>query len=127
MKHSARFEQLYRAEQSAFAATVSNYRAAAETAAPPTGVMRKRVASEKRAINQGAKMISKFSLAAARALAERLRIEARAVQPIAAVAQQRQCPAYPLPPEALIKAPLKTDFLTRPPRNRAGYPARRTD
>ena len=35
-----------------------------------------------------------------------------AVQPIAAVAQQRQCPAYPLPPEALIKAPLKTDFLT---------------
>ena len=32
-------------------------------------------------------------------------------QPIAAVAEERQCPAYPLPPEALLKAP-KTDFLS---------------
>jgi hypothetical protein len=27
------------------------------------------------------------------------------------VAEQRQCPAYPLPPAALLKPPLKTDFL----------------
>ena len=33
------------------------------------------------------------------------------VQPIAAVAEQRQCPAYPLPPADLLKAPVKTDFL----------------
>ena len=32
-------------------------------------------------------------------------------RPIAAVAELRQCPAYPLPPEALLKAPAKTDFL----------------
>jgi len=34
-------------------------------------------------------------------------------QPIPAVAQLRQCPAYPLPPEALIKQPPKVDFLPR--------------
>ncbi len=33
------------------------------------------------------------------------------VQPIAVLAEQRLCPAYPLPPAALIKAPAKTDFL----------------
>ena len=32
-------------------------------------------------------------------------------QPIAAVAERRQCPAYPLPPEALLKSPARTDFL----------------
>ena len=34
------------------------------------------------------------------------------VQPIPAVAEVRQCPGYPLPPPALLKAPVKTDFLT---------------
>jgi|SRR5215213_2044018 len=29
-----------------------------------------------------------------------------------AIAQMRQCPAYPLPPPNLLKRPLKTDFLT---------------
>ena len=33
-------------------------------------------------------------------------------QPIAAVAEARQCPAFPLPPPALVKLPVKTDFLT---------------
>ncbi len=32
-------------------------------------------------------------------------------QAIQAVAEQRQCPAYPLPPRALMKAPVKTNFL----------------
>ena len=32
-------------------------------------------------------------------------------QPIPALAEQRLCPAYPLPPEGLIKPPAKTDFL----------------
>ena len=32
-------------------------------------------------------------------------------QPIPALAEMRQCPAYPLPPEALLKPPAKTDFL----------------
>jgi hypothetical protein len=32
-------------------------------------------------------------------------------QPIPALAEQRQCPAYPLPPAALLKPPAKSDFL----------------
>ena len=32
-------------------------------------------------------------------------------QPIPVLAEVRQCPAYPLPPAALLKAPAKTDFL----------------
>ena len=35
-----------------------------------------------------------------------------AVQPIPVVAEQRQCPAYPLPPANLLKPPARTDFLT---------------
>jgi hypothetical protein len=33
-------------------------------------------------------------------------------QPIPAVAEQRQCPAFPLPPADLLKPPVKTDFLS---------------
>ena len=32
-------------------------------------------------------------------------------QPVAAMAEQRQCPAYPLPPRDLMKVPVTTDFL----------------
>jgi len=35
-----------------------------------------------------------------------------APQPIPALAEQHQCPAFPLPPEELLKPPVKTDFLT---------------
>ena len=31
-------------------------------------------------------------------------------QPIPVMAEQRQCPVYPLPPEELLKAPIKTNF-----------------
>ena len=33
------------------------------------------------------------------------------LQPIPALAEARQCPAFPLPPEQLLKPPVKTDFL----------------
>jgi hypothetical protein len=36
----------------------------------------------------------------------------QAPQPIPALAEQRQCPPYPLPPVGLQKLPSKTDFLT---------------
>ena len=32
--------------------------------------------------------------------------------PIPVLAEQRLCPAYPLPPKALLKPPARTDFLT---------------
>ena len=36
-------------------------------------------------------------------------------QAIPALAEQRQCPAYPLPPAALLKPPPKLDFLDPTP------------
>jgi hypothetical protein len=35
----------------------------------------------------------------------------QAPQPIPALAEHRQCPPFPLPPEELLKPPVKTDFL----------------
>ena len=32
-------------------------------------------------------------------------------QPIPVLAETHRCPAFPLPPPALLKPPLKTDFL----------------
>ena len=32
-------------------------------------------------------------------------------QPIPVLAETHQCPAFPLPPAALLKPPAKTDFL----------------
>jgi hypothetical protein len=32
-------------------------------------------------------------------------------QPIPVLAEAHQCPAYPLPPTALLRPPAKTDFL----------------
>ena len=37
-------------------------------------------------------------------------------QPIPAVAEQRQCPGYPLPPASLMTPPAQTDFLSAPNR-----------
>ena len=37
----------------------------------------------------------------------------RTPQPIPAVAEQRMCPTYPLPPQDLLKPPAKTDFLSK--------------
>jgi len=36
-------------------------------------------------------------------------------QPIRAVAEQRQCPLYPLPPAGLLQPPRKLHFLPRTP------------
>ena len=32
-------------------------------------------------------------------------------QPIPVLAEMRQCPSYPMPPQALLRPPAKTDFL----------------
>jgi len=36
----------------------------------------------------------------------------RPPQPIPAMAEERQCPAYPLPPAELLRTPVKTNFQT---------------
>ena len=81
-KQSGQFEQLYRGEQSAFATTVANYRAAAEAARAADLAAAQRTAAEQQAINQRSENALETRLADARAraaaVAERLRVEAEA-------------------------------------------------
>jgi hypothetical protein len=77
-KQSSQFEQLYRGEQAAFAGTVANYRAAAQTARAADQATAKRVAAEQSSINQRSAHDYESRLAAARAAAQRLRVEAAA-------------------------------------------------
>ena len=72
-KQSAGFEQLYRGEQAAFAETVANYRAAAETARAADRANATRVLGEQRAINERISNDFEARLAAARSIAQRLR------------------------------------------------------
>ena len=75
-RSSARFEQLYSNEHSAFAQTVANYRAAAETARAADRANLTRVADEQRAITERTSNDYETRLAAARSLAQRLREQA---------------------------------------------------
>ena len=77
-KQSGQYEQLYRSEQSAFAQTVANYRAAADQARAADRANAERVAVEQRAINERTQNDFEARLAAARAAAERLRRDGKA-------------------------------------------------
>ena len=72
---SGRFEQLYGQEQSALAGTVANYRAAAQQAQAADEANATRVAAEQSAINERTSNDYEARLAAARALAQRLRTQ----------------------------------------------------
>jgi len=75
-ERSGRLDQLYRGEQAASAATVANYRLAAEQARAADQARAERVAAEQRTISQRTNDDFKARIAAARALAEQLRFEA---------------------------------------------------
>jgi len=71
-KQSGQFEQLYRAEQTAFARTVAAYRAAAEAARAADRAAAERVRAEQRAVNERTAHDYEMRLAAARDRARRL-------------------------------------------------------
>ena len=77
-KRSANFELLYTRDQAAFAATVGNYRAAADRARAADEANANRVAAAQRAINERSVNDFEARLAAARAAAERLRLRPQA-------------------------------------------------
>jgi hypothetical protein len=77
-KQSATFEKLYRDEQSAFATTVANARAAADTARAADQANANRVAAAQTAINERTANDFESRLAAARADAQRLRQQSQA-------------------------------------------------
>ena len=71
-KQSGQFEQLYHAEQSAFATTVANYRAAADAARQADRATADRVAAEQHVINERTIHDYEARLAVARARAQQL-------------------------------------------------------
>jgi hypothetical protein len=73
---SGRFEQLYANERAAFAATVADYRAAADAARAADRANATRIAAEQHAISKRTANDYQARLAAAHALARRLRGEA---------------------------------------------------
>ncbi len=97
---SARFEQLYGNEQVAFANTVSNYRAAAESARAADLANAQRAAAAQQAINKRSENDLEARLADARARAEQLRLQS------GAAADSRNRPGTPVPglPAASIGA-----------------------
>lgn len=72
-KQSGAFEQLYLREQAAMAGTVANYRTAAEAARAADAANLERVQQQQRAINERTAYAFEARLAAARAVAQRLR------------------------------------------------------
>ncbi|MFL6758468.1 hypothetical protein [Sphingomonas sp.] len=77
-KQSASFDQLYRQEQSAFATTVANARAAADQARAADQANNRRVAADQRTINERTENDLEARLAAVRTRAERLRVQPEA-------------------------------------------------
>jgi hypothetical protein len=77
-KLSASFDQLYRQEQSAFATTVTNYRAAADRARATDQANSARVAAEQRAINERTENDLEARLASVRDRAQQLRVQPEA-------------------------------------------------
>ena len=113
-KQSGQFEQVYRGEQVAFAGTVANYRAAAEQARAADRAAAERVQAEQEDINERSNH-ALDSLWPMLALAlGACASKPHVAQPIPVLAEAHQCPAFPLPPPALIKPPAKTDFLPHP-------------
>ena len=74
-KESARFETLYRDEQAAFAVTVANARTAADAARAADRANADRVAAAQRTINERVSSDLEARLNAARAHADRLRLD----------------------------------------------------
>ena len=97
-KQSGQFEQLYRAEQTAFARTVAYYRAAAETARAADRAAAERVRAEQRAVNERTAHDYQIRLAAARDRARRL-------QRPAAAAAANSCPRRAASVPGLSAAP----------------------
>ena len=91
-KQSEAYERLYQQEQAAFATTTANYRAAAAEAAAADTANGMRVADAQRAINERTSDDYQDRIAAARALAQRLRDESAG-----AASNPRGGPVAPVP------------------------------
>ncbi|HUP66978.1 MAG TPA: hypothetical protein VM145_02030 [Sphingomicrobium sp.] len=104
-KQSAGFEQLYRAEQAAFAGSVANYRAAADQARAADRANAERVRAGQAAINEGSNHAFEIRLADARARARRLRHEAANSAADPGARRSAPVPGLPAAPGGIAQAP----------------------
>ena len=111
-KESASFEQLYRQEQTAFATTVADYRAAATQAETADKANADRVAAEQTAINQRTANEYEARLAAARSLAQRLRGQAATAAADPGARANAPMPGLPAAPRGPAQA-AREDGLPR--------------
>jgi hypothetical protein len=104
---SGRFEQLYAQEQAALAATVANYRAAADAARAADRANLARVAAEQRNINERTSDEFEARLDAARTLARRLRGEASSSAADPGAGRAAPVPSLPAPAGRPAEASVK--------------------
>ena len=96
-KQSGQFERLYAQEQAALAGTIANYRAAAEQARASDQANAERVAAEQRSINERTSNDYEARLAAARTLAQRLRLQSEAAGANSGGGAAASVPGLPAP------------------------------
>ena len=109
-KQSESFERLYQQEQAAFATTVADARLAAEQARAADQANARRVSAEQSAITERTVNDFEARLAAARADAQRLRVQPEAAARPGA-RRSPSMPCVPAPSASADKPPAKTDFL----------------
>jgi hypothetical protein len=109
-KQSASFEQLYRQDQAAFAAAVANTRAAAAQAVEADQANLRRVTVAQTAITERTNNDFEARLAAARADAQRLRIDAQANS---GAGRSPSMPGLPAAARSASKSPVQ-DGLSQP-------------
>jgi hypothetical protein len=102
-KQSGQFEMLYAQQQSALAVTVANYRSAADAARTADRANADRVAGEQRAINERTSNDFEARLAAARAHAQRLRVETAIAAADPGAGRAASVPGLPASPGGLAQ------------------------
>jgi hypothetical protein len=112
-RSNARFEQLYSNEHSAFAQTVANYRAAADSARAADQANLTRVAAEQRAIDERTSDDFEARLAAARSLAQRLRKQSAGSAADSRAGEATPVPRLPAPADGAAETSGK-DGLPQP-------------
>jgi len=103
-KQSGQFEQLYTQQHSALAVTVANYRAAADAARAADQANAARVGAEQRAINERTSNDFEARLAAARAHAQRLRVETAGSAADPGAGRTAPMPGLPASPGGIAQA-----------------------
>ena len=127
-KQSVQFEQLYHADQAAFAQTIAGYRAAADAARAADRAAGERARAEQAAINERTANDYETRLATARTRAGELLRDAGAPANFGRSGNSGSARFIRCPRRSCCNRPASwTSCPRRPHRNRTSHPARRAD